>query len=67
MSMETTAWAQLRSVMTAEDERRPVTRDTLRRIGAFARPHRRELILFLLLGTATAALAVATPCSPGGW
>ncbi|MEU2371270.1 ABC transporter ATP-binding protein [Streptomyces pseudogriseolus] len=65
MSMETTAWAQLRSVMTAEDERRPVTRDTLRRIGAFARPHRRELILFLLLGTATAALAVATPVLAG--
>ncbi|MFJ8187502.1 ABC transporter ATP-binding protein [Streptomyces sp. NPDC096105] len=65
MSMETTAWAQLRSVMTAEDERRPVTRDTLRRIGAFARPHRRKLILFLLLGTATAALAVATPVLAG--
>ena len=32
MSVETTAWAQLRSVMTAEDERRPVTRDTLRRM-----------------------------------
>ncbi|PNV31539.1 ABC transporter [Streptomyces sp. DH-12] len=63
--METTAWAQLRSVMTAEDERRPVTRDTLRRIGAFARPHRRKLILFLLLGTATAALAVATPVLAG--
>ncbi|MFD8256876.1 ABC transporter ATP-binding protein, partial [Streptomyces werraensis] len=65
MSMETTAWAQLRTVMTAEDERRPVTRDTLRRIGAFARPHRRTLILFLLLGTATAALAVATPVLAG--
>ncbi|MEW1602813.1 ABC transporter ATP-binding protein [Streptomyces sp. NPDC093808] len=65
MSMETTAWAQLRSVMTAEDERRPVTRDTLRRIGAFARPHRRKLILFLLLATATAALAVATPVLAG--
>ncbi len=65
MSMETTAWAQLRSVITAEDERRPVTRDTLRRIGAFARPHRRKLILFLLLGTATAALAVATPVLAG--
>ncbi|MEU9548705.1 ABC transporter ATP-binding protein [Streptomyces werraensis] len=65
MSMETTAWAQLRSVMTAETERRPVTRDTLRRIGAFARPHRRTLILSLLLGTATAALAVATPVLAG--
>ncbi|MEY7977540.1 ABC transporter ATP-binding protein [Streptomyces pilosus] len=63
--METTAWTQLRSVMTAEDEHRPVTRGTLRRIAAFARPHRRRLTLFVLLGTATAALAVATPVLAG--
>lgn len=65
MSMETTAWTQLRSVMTAEEERRPFARDTLRRIGGFARPHRRRLILFVLLGSATALLAVATPVLAG--
>ena len=65
MSMETTAWTQLRSVMTAEDQHRPLTRETLRRVGAFARPHRRRLTLFVLLGTATAALAVATPVLAG--
>ncbi|PWI10597.1 ABC transporter [Streptomyces sp. NWU339] len=63
--METTAWTQLHSVMTAEEERRPFARDTLRRIGGFARPHRRRLTLFVLLGSATALLAVATPLLAG--
>lgn len=65
MSMETTAWTQLHSVMNAQDERRPFARSTLRRIGAFARPHRRRMALFVLLGTATALLAVATPVLAG--
>ncbi|KAF3469898.1 ABC transporter ATP-binding protein [Streptomyces sp. Tu 3180] len=63
--METTAWMQLHSVMNAQDERRPFARSTLRRIGAFARPHRRRITLFVLLGTATALLAVATPVLAG--
>jgi ATP-binding cassette subfamily C protein len=65
MSMETTAWTQLHSVMNAEQERRPLARATLRRIGAFARPHRRRITLFVLLGVATALLAVATPVLAG--
>ncbi|WP_029384013.1 ABC transporter ATP-binding protein [Streptomyces leeuwenhoekii] len=63
--METTAWTQLHSVMNAEQERRPLARATLRRIGAFARPHRRRITLFVLLGVATALLAVATPVLAG--
>jgi ATP-binding cassette subfamily C protein len=65
MSMETTAWTQLHSVMNAEQERRPFARATLRRIGAFARPHRRRITWFVLLGVATALLAVATPVLAG--
>ncbi len=65
MSMETTAWTQLYSVMHAKDERRPFARATLRRIGAFARPHRHRIVRFLLLGVATALLAVATPVLAG--
>ncbi len=65
MSMETTAWTQLHSVMNAEEERRPFARDTLRRIAGFARPHRRRMALFVLLGAATALLAVATPVLAG--
>ncbi|GAB2761921.1 ABC transporter ATP-binding protein [Streptomyces bullii] len=65
MSMETTAWTQLHSVMTAQQERRPFARATLRRIGAFARPHRRRIAWFVLLGVVTALLAVATPVLAG--
>ncbi|GGW96947.1 ABC transporter ATP-binding protein [Streptomyces lomondensis] len=65
MSMETTAWTQLHSVMTAQEERRPLALATLRRIGAFARPHRRRIALFVLLGVGTALLAVATPVLAG--
>ncbi|MER7571304.1 ABC transporter ATP-binding protein [Streptomyces sp. NPDC126514] len=63
--METTAWTQLHTVMNAEHERRPFARDTLRRIGAFARPHRARIARFVVLGVATALLAVATPVLAG--
>ncbi|MFF7898849.1 MULTISPECIES: ABC transporter transmembrane domain-containing protein [unclassified Streptomyces] len=63
--METTAWTQLHSVMTAQQERRPFARATLRRIGAFARPHRRRIARFVALGVVTALLAVATPVLAG--
>ncbi|MFF3984404.1 MULTISPECIES: ABC transporter ATP-binding protein [unclassified Streptomyces] len=65
MSMETTAWTQLHSVMTAQQERRPFDRATLRRIAAFARPHRAGIVRFVLLGVVTALLAVATPVLAG--
>jgi ATP-binding cassette subfamily C protein len=65
MSMETTAWTQLHSVMNATQDRRPLARDTLRRVGAFARPHRRRITQFVLLSVMTALLAVATPILAG--
>lgn len=65
MSMETTAWMQLHSVMNAQDERRPFARATLRRIAAFARPHRAGIARFVVLGVVTALLAVATPVLAG--
>ncbi|MFE6404834.1 ABC transporter ATP-binding protein [Streptomyces alboflavus] len=65
MSMETTAWTQLHSVMNAEQERRPFARATLRRITAFAAPHRRRITHFVLLSVVTALLAVATPVLAG--
>ncbi|WP_431775237.1 ABC transporter ATP-binding protein [Streptomyces cucumeris] len=65
MDMEVTAWHSLHHASNASDDRRPFSRATLRRIGAFARPHSRPLRLFLLLSTVTAALAVATPLLAG--
>ncbi|GAA3121967.1 ABC transporter ATP-binding protein [Streptomyces rectiviolaceus] len=65
MSMETTAWSQLQSVMHAEQDRRPFARATLRRIGTFARPHKRRIVYFVILSIVTALLAVATPVLAG--
>lgn len=65
MSMDATAMTQLYSVMHAQQEHRPFDRATLRRIGAFARPHRRRIALFVVLGMLTALLAVATPVLAG--
>ncbi|TDD08713.1 ABC transporter ATP-binding protein [Nonomuraea deserti] len=64
MSMEMTAWHQLYS-MNNRQERRSVSRATLRRIAGFARPHRRRLALFLLLSVVMAGLAVGSPLLAG--
>ncbi|MEN8654801.1 ABC transporter ATP-binding protein [Streptomyces sp. 21So2-11] len=65
MDMEVTAWSSLHSAMNAQQDRRPFSRATLRRIATFARPHRRQLYQFLLLSVVTALLAVATPVLAG--
>lgn len=59
--MEVTAWTSLHSAINAQQDRRPLSRASLRRIASFARPHRRGLTLFLLLSVVAALLAVATP------
>ncbi|MFJ6722934.1 ABC transporter ATP-binding protein [Streptomyces sp. NPDC091259] len=61
MDMEVTAWTSLHSAMNARQDRRPLSRASLRRVAAFARPHRRGLTAFLFLSVVTALLAVATP------
>ena len=61
MDMEVTAWMSMYHAMNAEEDRRPFSRATMRRIAGFARPHRRRLVRFLLLSVLTAVLAVATP------
>jgi ATP-binding cassette subfamily B protein len=65
MSMEMTAWNSLYHAMHASAQRRPFSRATLRRIGAFARPHRRALSFFVALSVVGAVLAVATPVLAG--
>ncbi|GAA3115300.1 hypothetical protein GCM10020001_038350 [Nonomuraea salmonea] len=64
MSMEMTAWHQLYS-MNNQQERRPLSRATLRRIAGFARPHRPKITLFLLLSVVLAGLAVGSPLLAG--
>ncbi len=63
--MQATAWMSMYNAMHAQQDQRPFSMATLRRIGRFARPHRRRLVWFLLLSITTAALAVATPLLAG--
>lgn len=65
MDMEVTAWMSLYHAMNAQEDRRPFSRASLRRIWGFARPHRRQLAWFLVLSVTTAMLAVATPLLAG--
>ncbi|MET9520508.1 ABC transporter ATP-binding protein [Streptomyces sp. NPDC002994] len=65
MDMEVTAWTSLHNAINASQDRRPVSRTTLRRIARFAGPHHRQLYRFLLLSVVTALLAVATPVLAG--
>ncbi|NEE01343.1 ABC transporter ATP-binding protein [Phytoactinopolyspora halotolerans] len=65
MSMEVTAWESLYHAMHAQEDRRPFSKTTLKRIARFAQPHRRQLAWFLVLSAVGAGLAVATPLLAG--
>ncbi|WP_438816831.1 ABC transporter ATP-binding protein [Umezawaea beigongshangensis] len=65
MSMEMAAWNSLYHAMHSQEEKRAFSRDTVRRIGRFAAPHRAQLVQFLVLSVVGAVLAVATPVLAG--
>ena len=65
MSMESAAWSALYRTTYGKKDSRPFSRATLKRIVAFAAPHRRRLAWFLALSVVAAALAVATPVLAG--
>jgi len=63
---EISTWMALESAMQqAHTDRRSVSRATVRRVGEFARPHRRTIIVFLVLATVSALLGVAAPLLAG--
>jgi ATP-binding cassette subfamily C protein len=64
MSMEVTAWMSLHHAMNQRDQR-PFSKTTLKRIAAFARPHRRLLAWFLACSVVSAVLTVASPVLAG--
>jgi len=65
MDMGFNNWMALESVMQGDQPRRSVSRATLRRIVAFARPHRRALVAFLGFSIVSAVLTVTTPVLAG--
>ena len=65
MSMDAAAWNSLHRVMNTQDGPQRLTKETLKRIGGFAAPHKRRLVHFLVLSVVSACLAVATPVLAG--
>ncbi|HEX2149390.1 MAG TPA: ABC transporter ATP-binding protein [Actinomycetota bacterium] len=65
MDVDMSGWMALDSAMKADQARRKVSRATLRRVVEFARPHRRKLVVFVILSTLGAVLTVATPVLAG--
>ena len=59
------AWSSLYHMMMAQQEQRPFSWGTVRRILEFARPHRVMLTWFMVTSIILAVLAVATPLLAG--
>ncbi|MDL9946263.1 ABC transporter ATP-binding protein [Gordonia sp. ABSL11-1] len=67
MSMESVGWDTMYKSMNAPQARalKGERRATLRRIAGFAQPHRRRIVVFLVLSVVTALLTVVTPLLAG--
>jgi ATP-binding cassette subfamily B protein len=65
MDMESTAWRALYRTASSQQDKRPFSMATVRRILTFARPHRSRLVRFTLLSIVGAVLAVASPVLAG--
>ena len=63
--MDFSHWMAMESAIHGERQRRTVSKQTLRRILAFARPHRRALTWFIVLSVIGSLLTVATPVLAG--
>lgn len=63
--MESVAIRQVMRSARGPQEIRPVGMNTVRRVGAFARPHAFRLTVFILLSVVGAVLTVATPILSG--
>lgn len=60
-----TAWHQLYSMNNNQQDRRRLSKATLKRIAGFARPHRRRIAVYLALSVVMAGLAVLAPVLAG--
>lgn len=65
MSMDGVAWRSLHNITRAKSGSKPFSKETLKRVMGFARPHRGKLIAFVVVSIAMAFLAVATPVLAG--
>jgi ATP-binding cassette subfamily C protein len=65
MSMDRVAWTSLYNIARAKSGSKPFSKDTLKRVLGFAKPHKGKLLAFVLASIAGAVLAVATPVLAG--
>ncbi|CAH0185157.1 putative ABC transporter ATP-binding protein TM_0288 [Arthrobacter sp. Bi83] len=65
MSMDGVAWRSLYNITRAKSGSKPFSKETLKRVLGFARPHRGKLIAFVAVSIVMAFLAVATPVLAG--
>jgi ABC-type multidrug transport system fused ATPase/permease subunit len=63
--MDMAAWSALSRATRARDDRRGVSRATLRRVLEYARPHRARIGAFVAVGVVEAVVAVAVPLLAG--
>ncbi len=61
------AWSALSRATRARDDRRGVSRATLRRVLEYARPHRARIGAFVAVGVVEASSRWPSRCWPGGW
>ena len=60
-----TAWSALSRATRARDDGRGISRATLRRVFAYARPHRARIGAFVAVGVVEAVITVAVPLTAG--
>ncbi|MFI9814754.1 ABC transporter ATP-binding protein [Saccharothrix variisporea] len=65
MDMEVTAWMSLYHMTNAQNDKKPFSKATLKRIWSFARPHQARLTQYLVVSVVVAVLAVVTPVLAG--
>lgn len=65
MQMDFTHWMALESAVHGDRSGRKISRATLRRVARFAAPHRRGIVIYLVLSAIGAVLTVATPVLAG--
>ncbi|WP_443217873.1 ABC transporter ATP-binding protein [Saccharothrix sp. CCNWYY140] len=63
--MEVTAWMSLYHMTNAQNDKKPFSKATLKRIWSFARPHKTRLTQYLVVSVVVAVLAVVTPVLAG--
>ncbi|MEU7529272.1 ABC transporter ATP-binding protein [Saccharothrix sp. NPDC042600] len=63
--MEVTAWMSLYHMTNAQNDKKPFSKATLKRIWSFARPRKARLTQYLVVSVVVAVLAVATPVLAG--